>query len=93
MIDDIDKHIVNIVQQDGRISNAEIARQVGLAASAVLERIRKLEERGVIRGYFASVDPKQVGIGNGKFPAVSHRRLSIPSLVSAISLGSFGWRR
>ena len=57
MIDDIDKHIVNIVQQDGRISNAEIARQVGLAASAVLERIRKLEERGVIRGYFASVDP------------------------------------
>ncbi len=63
MIDDIDKEIVNIIQQDGRISNAEIARQVGLAASAVLERIRKLEERGVIQGYFASVDPKQVGFG------------------------------
>lgn len=63
MIDDIDKQIVNIVQQDGRISNAEIARQVGLAASAVLERIRKLEERGVIQGYFASIDPKEVGFG------------------------------
>ncbi|MEO5860323.1 MAG: Lrp/AsnC family transcriptional regulator [Pyrinomonadaceae bacterium] len=63
MIDDIDKQIVNIVQQDGRISNAEIARQVGLAASAVLERIRKLEERGVIQGYFASIQPKEVGFG------------------------------
>jgi Lrp/AsnC family leucine-responsive transcriptional regulator len=63
MIDDIDKQIVNIVQQDGRISNAEIARQVGLAASAVLERIRKLEERGVIQGYFASIAPKAVGFG------------------------------
>jgi Lrp/AsnC family leucine-responsive transcriptional regulator len=63
MIDDIDKQIVKILQQDGRMSNAEIARQVGLAASAVLERIRKLEERGVIEGYFASIDPKEVGFG------------------------------
>lgn len=63
MIDDIDREILNIVQQDGRVSNAEIARQVGLAASAVLERLRKLEDRGVIKGYFASVDPKQVGFG------------------------------
>ncbi|MGD9560789.1 MAG: Lrp/AsnC family transcriptional regulator [Pyrinomonadaceae bacterium] len=63
MIDDIDKHILSIVQGNGRESNAEIARQVGLAPSAVLERIRKLEDRGVIRGYSASVDPKQVGFG------------------------------
>lgn len=63
MIDDIDKGILAIIQRDGRESNAEIARQVGLAPSAVLERIRKLEERGTIRGYSASVDPKQVGFG------------------------------
>lgn len=63
MIDDIDKKIVKILQQDGRTSNAEVARQVGLAASAVLERIRKLEESGVIEGYFASIDPKEVGFG------------------------------
>ena len=63
MIDEIDKTIVNLVQQDGRVSNAEIARQIGLAPSAVLERLRKLEERQVIRGYSASVDPKQVGFG------------------------------
>lgn len=70
MIDGIDKDILSIVQNDGRISNAEIARQVGLAPSAVLERIRKLEDRGVIRGYSASVDPKQVGFGLIAFVSV-----------------------
>jgi Lrp/AsnC family leucine-responsive transcriptional regulator len=62
-MDGIDKQILNIIQQDARVSNAHIAREVGLAPSAVLERVRKLEERGVIRGYFASLDPKQVGFG------------------------------
>jgi Lrp/AsnC family leucine-responsive transcriptional regulator len=70
MIDDIDKQVLSIIQNDGRISNAEIARQVSLAASAVLERIRKLEERGVIRGYSASVDPKAVGFGLTAFVSV-----------------------
>jgi Lrp/AsnC family transcriptional regulator, leucine-responsive regulatory protein len=70
MIDDIDKQILSIVQNDGRISNAEIARQVNLAASAVLERIRKLEERGVIKGYSATVDPKAVGFGLTAFVSV-----------------------
>lgn len=63
MIDDIDKNILTIIQRYGRESNAEIARQVGLAPSAVLERMRKLEERGMIRGFHASVDPKAVGFG------------------------------
>ena len=63
MIDEIDKNILAIIQQAGRESNAEIARQVGMAPSAVLERVRKLEEQGVIRGYSAAVDPKAVGFG------------------------------
>ena len=63
MINEIDAKILKIVQQDARISNAEIARQVGLAPSAILERVRKLEERGVIRGYAAEIDANQVGFG------------------------------
>jgi Lrp/AsnC family leucine-responsive transcriptional regulator len=63
MIDAVDREILNIIQKDARISNAEIARQVELAPSAVLERVRKLEERGVIRGYTADIDPKAVGYG------------------------------
>ncbi len=63
MINEIDMKILNIIQRNARISNAEIARQVGLAPSAVLERVRKLEERGVIRGYAAEIDATQVGFG------------------------------
>jgi len=63
MIDSVDKQILSIIQRDARIANAEIARQVSLAPSAVLERLRKLEERGVIRGFVAEIDPAHVGFG------------------------------
>lgn len=58
MIDDIDTQILDKVQQNARETQAEIARAVGLAPSAVLERIRKLEARKIIRGYTALLDPK-----------------------------------
>ena len=70
MIDAVDKAILNILQQEGRISNADIARQINLAPSAVLERIRKLEERNVIRGYAADVDPKALEYGLSAIIAV-----------------------
>ncbi len=70
MIDEIDRQILNILQQNARTSNAEIARQVGMAPSAVLERIRKLETRGVIRGYEARIDPEALGLNLLAFVAV-----------------------
>jgi Lrp/AsnC family leucine-responsive transcriptional regulator len=63
MINETDKRILQIIQEDARITNADIARQVGLAPSAVLERVRKLEERGVIKGYATEICPKEVGVG------------------------------
>jgi Lrp/AsnC family leucine-responsive transcriptional regulator len=62
MIDAIDREVLNILQQNARVSNAEIARQVGMAPSAILERIRKLETRGVIKGYQAQIDPTALGL-------------------------------
>lgn len=62
MIDAIDASILTILQSNARTSNAEIARQIGLVPSAVFERIRKLEERGVLEGYAARVNPKAVGL-------------------------------
>ncbi len=56
-IDDVDARILEILQQNARTTQADIAKVVGLAPSAVLERIRKLEARGAIREYVASVDP------------------------------------
>lgn len=63
MIDDIDRAILAILQENGRVTNAEIARQVGMAPSAILERVRKLEERGVIDGYTVRLNPDKLCCG------------------------------
>ncbi len=60
-MDNTDRKIVEILQQQGRITNVELARMNDLAPSSMLERVRRLEERGVIRGYQAVLDPKALG--------------------------------
>ncbi len=63
MMDETDLRIVRLLQENARVSNAEVARRLGMAPSAILERVRKLEERGVILGYAARVNPEAVGLG------------------------------
>ena len=63
MINEIDRKILRILQENSRTTNAEIARQVGMAPSAIMERIRKLEERGVIKGYGAQLAGHAIGRG------------------------------
>lgn len=62
MIDEIDRRILMILQKNARTSNADIARSVHMAPSAVLERVRKLERRGIIAGYEARIDPAAVDL-------------------------------
>ncbi|MBW1891261.1 MAG: Lrp/AsnC family transcriptional regulator [Deltaproteobacteria bacterium] len=59
MIDGIDLNILKILQKKARIPNVAVARQVDMAPSAVLERIRKLEKRGFIDGYEVRLNPKR----------------------------------
>lgn len=61
MIDETDRQIIMLLQDDARLSNAAIAEQVGLTASTVFERIKKLEKRGVIQKYVAIVDAAEIG--------------------------------
>jgi len=56
-LDDIDHQILDLLQRDARMTNAAIAAEVGLTAPSVFERIRKLEQRGVICGYTIKIDP------------------------------------
>jgi len=67
MIDGISRKILNILQRSAKDSNADIARQVGLAPSAVFERVRKLEDKGIIQGYEARLDPRALGLGQVAF--------------------------
>jgi Lrp/AsnC family leucine-responsive transcriptional regulator len=62
-IDETDRAILDLLQQNARTSNAEIARQVGLTAPAIFQRIRKLEESGVIQGYTVRTDARRLGFG------------------------------
>lgn len=62
MIDETDLKILSILQDNARISNAQIAREVGMAPSAILERIRRLEARGVIKGYETRIAPEALGL-------------------------------
>ncbi len=59
VLDSINLKILNILQEKARIPNVEVSRQVGLAPSAVLERIRKLEKRGIIDGYEVRLNPER----------------------------------
>ncbi|MEP6689521.1 MAG: Lrp/AsnC family transcriptional regulator [Gemmatimonadaceae bacterium] len=61
MIDTTDRKLLAALQRDARVSNAELARMVGLAPSAVFERVKKLEQRGLIAGYAARLDPRALG--------------------------------
>jgi Lrp/AsnC family leucine-responsive transcriptional regulator len=69
-LDETDLQILDLLQANARETQAEIARIVGLAPSAVLERMRKLEARGTLRGYVAQVDPKAIGVGLLAFVSV-----------------------
>lgn len=60
-LDETDLTIMHALQADGRISNVDLAERAGLSPSTTLERVRRLERSGVIRGYTARIDPKALG--------------------------------
>ncbi len=61
MVDEIDRKILDLVQCNAKLSNAEIAEKVGLTVSSVHERVKKLERKGIIKGYVAVVDADKLG--------------------------------
>lgn len=79
-LDDQDWALLTELQNDARVSYAELARRVALSPSAVTERVRRLESLGVITGYHAAVDPGRIGLGvqavvRLKYPGTAHQPL------------------
>ena len=60
-LDTIDRHILRDLQEDGRMTNVELAKRIGISAPPCLRRVRALEEKQVIRGYHADVNPEALG--------------------------------
>jgi Lrp/AsnC family transcriptional regulator, leucine-responsive regulatory protein len=70
-VEDLDRQILRLLAADGRMSFTDLGRATGLSTSAVHQRVRKLEERGVIQGYAAVVDTPAVGLGLTAFISVT----------------------
>jgi Lrp/AsnC family leucine-responsive transcriptional regulator len=87
-LDAKDRHILTLVQRDSKLAQAEIARQVGLSTAAVNERLRKLDQAGVIRRFTAQVDPRSVGVTVTAFVEVfiEHPRYEGPFLERVLAL-------
>jgi Lrp/AsnC family leucine-responsive transcriptional regulator len=61
-MEDLDRRLVGLLLQDGRMSYTDLGKATGLSTSAVHQRVRRLEERGVITGYAATVSPEALGL-------------------------------
>lgn len=86
MIDEVSLKILKILQRKARIPNVEVARQVGMAPSAVLERIRKLEKMGLIDGYEVRLNPERFGRAQVAFIKVQiDGRIKAPALVNSLA--------
>lgn len=77
-MEDLDRRIVQLLCSDGRMSYTDLARETGLSTSAVHQRVRRLEQRGVIKGYTAVVDPDAVGLPLTAFISIKPIDASMP---------------
>ena len=73
-LDPIDRMILAELQADGRMTNVELARRVGISAPPCLRRVRTLEEQGYVRGYHADIDPRELGFEVQVFAMVGLQR-------------------
>ncbi len=81
-LDPIDRKILAELQSDGRMTNVELARRVGISAPPCLRRVRTLEEQGYIRGYHADVDPRALGFEVQVFAMVGLQKQAEADLVA-----------
>jgi len=91
-VDDIDKQIINVLNEDARLSYREIAHMLNLSVGTVSHRIKRLEENGIILGYYPHIDPNKVGydfraiiflnISKGKLRKVEERIVDYNNVLS-----------
>jgi Lrp/AsnC family transcriptional regulator, leucine-responsive regulatory protein len=86
-LDATDRKILELLQKNSNITNAQLAKEIGLSPAPTLERVNKLEIAGVIKSYHASIDPASVGLGVSTFVMVSlkgHNKDNIEKFTKAI---------
>lgn len=86
-LDTIDRKILDILQVDGRITNAQLSKDIGLSPAPTLERVKKLENAGIIKSYHAKLDTEKIDLGVSTYVMVSlkgHNKSNIEKFIEAI---------
>ena len=87
-IDDIDKKILEILQSRAKITNAKLSEEIGLSPAPTLERVKKLEQMGIISSYHAKLNTEKVGLGVTTFVLATlsgHNRANIEGFIKEIN--------
>ncbi len=87
-LDSIDRNILKILQKDGRITNSQLSKDIGLSPAPTLERVKKLEQTGYIKSYHALLDKDKLGLGVTTFVMVSlkqHNKETIEKFIASIN--------
>ena len=87
-IDSIDKKILNTLQKNAKITNAKLSKEIGLSPAPTLERVRKLETRGIISGYHAKLDKSKIGLNVSTYVMVSlksHNKKNLELFIDQIN--------
>ena len=87
-LDEIDRKILDILQSNAKITNAQLSKDIGLSPAPTLERVKKLETSGVIKSYHATLDTERVGLSVNTFVQVSlkgHNKKNIDLFINEIN--------
>jgi DNA-binding Lrp family transcriptional regulator len=87
-LDQIDHKLLEILQQNAKITNAQLSKEIGLSPAPTLERVKKLESLGIIQSYHAQVDRDKIGLGVSTFVTVTltgHKKQVTESFVQQIN--------
>lgn len=87
-LDKIDRHILDILQSNAKITNAQLSKEIGLSPAPTLERVKKLEQSGIIKSYHARLDTDRVGLGVNTFVYVTlkgHNKKNIDVFLKEIN--------
>jgi DNA-binding Lrp family transcriptional regulator len=87
-LDRIDRKILEILQENSKITNAQLSKDIGLSPAPTLERVKKLEQAGIIKSYHATVNPATLGLGVSTFVHITlhgHNKKNIDTFIKAIN--------
>ena len=87
-LDKIDRKILEILQANAKITNAQLSKEIGLSPAPTLERVKKLEVSGIIKSYHAKLDPAAIGLGVTTFVHVTligHNKRNIEAFLEQIN--------